>query len=207
MKRLIALLIIVTCIATAEDNFQHRGAVERLLEHYEAGGEPLEALLTVRADGNGLVVAIGHEVTETDNLKLGDVIPFSQAATFFNTDVATAIASAYRDVPNLDTHPQPVQTVLVAMCFQIGGRGVAQFHAMLKALEKRDYGAAALAILDSEWARKQTPHRARAMSHLMQQAAEKHSTKQDLLQIAKQLRQGNLTPEAAADRIEEICKR
>lgn len=184
--------------------FAHRDAVERLLEHWEAGGEPLELLLTVKPDGAGLVVGIGHEVRAADNLKKGDIITFSQAATFFANDVDIAIASAQRDVPNLTVHPPAVQQVIVAMCFQLGGRGVAGFHQMLRALGTQDYAAAAAAMLDSEWARKQTPHRARAMSHLMQQAATHVSVRGQLQTIAAQLRNGNMSPGAAADAIEKV---
>ena len=205
----IALLSIHALMSTparsTPADFQYRAEVERLLEHWEAGGEPLEALLTVKADGAGLVVGIGHEVKPADNLKKGDVIAFSTAATFFTNDVDTAIANAHRDVPDFTLHPKQVQIVIVAMCFQLGGRGVAEFHHMLRALKQHDYATAAATMLDSEWARKQTPHRARAMSHLMHQAAAHISVREKLLDIATQLRQGSLTPSAAATAIETIA--
>jgi lysozyme len=59
------------------------------------------------------------------------------------------------------------QQVLVCMAFQLGTNGVANFKKMCKALSVRDYQSAADEMLDSNWARTQTPARAQRMAKIM----------------------------------------
>ena len=58
------------------------------------------------------------------------------------------------------------QNVLVEMAFNLGGAGLAHFTKMLAALEKRDFAAAAEAMLASEWA-KQVGQRATNLASAM----------------------------------------
>lgn len=59
------------------------------------------------------------------------------------------------------------QTVLLCMAFQLGVNGVANFKKMVTALMARDYSAAASEMLDSTWAKKQTPARAKRLAEIM----------------------------------------
>jgi len=59
------------------------------------------------------------------------------------------------------------QSVLVCMAFQLGVNGVANFKKMIAALIARDYAAAAREMLDSNWAKVQTPARAQRMAEMM----------------------------------------
>lgn len=59
------------------------------------------------------------------------------------------------------------QSVLVCMAFQLGVNGVANFKRMIAALIARDYAAAAREMLDSNWAKVQTPARAQRMAEMM----------------------------------------
>ncbi|HYM22530.1 MAG TPA: glycoside hydrolase family protein [Vicinamibacterales bacterium] len=64
-------------------------------------------------------------------------------------DAESAIAAAVPFYPELD----PVrQRVLINMTFNMGARGVLQFHDMLQALSQRQYDGAAAAMLASRWA-------------------------------------------------------
>ena len=56
------------------------------------------------------------------------------------------------------------QDVIVQMAFQMGVSGVLAFRRAAAALQARDWEGAASAILDSAWARRQTPHRARRLA-------------------------------------------
>lgn len=56
------------------------------------------------------------------------------------------------------------QVVLVLMAFQMGVDGVLRFPTMLGHLRAGQHADAALAMLDSKWARVQTPSRARRLS-------------------------------------------
>ncbi len=53
------------------------------------------------------------------------------------------------------------------MAFQLGVNGVANFKKMIAALIARDYAAAAREMLDSNWAKVQTPARAQRMAEMM----------------------------------------
>jgi len=57
--------------------------------------------------------------------------------------------------------------ILYMMAYQMGVDGVLGFHDMIKALKKKKYGKASVAMLDSIWAKKQTPKRAKRMAKMM----------------------------------------
>lgn len=59
------------------------------------------------------------------------------------------------------------QAVILCMAFQLGVNGVANFKRMVAALRIRDYVTASIEMLDSDWARKQTPARAQRMARVM----------------------------------------
>lgn len=59
------------------------------------------------------------------------------------------------------------QGVLLCMAYQLGTNGVANFKKMCAALRVRDYQRAADEMLDSNWARVQTPARAQRMAQIM----------------------------------------
>lgn len=59
------------------------------------------------------------------------------------------------------------QGVILCMAFQLGVNGVANFKRMGAALRIRDYITASIEMLDSDWARKQTPARAQRMAQVM----------------------------------------
>lgn len=59
------------------------------------------------------------------------------------------------------------QAVLESMVFQLGIGGVLEFHNALAAMSVGAWNAAAQAMLDSEWAREQTPARAERLAEQM----------------------------------------
>lgn len=59
------------------------------------------------------------------------------------------------------------RAVVCAMVFQMGIAGVRKFPAMLRALEAHDYSHAADQMLDSKWAREDSPARARRAARMM----------------------------------------
>lgn len=62
----------------------------------------------------------------------------------------------------------PARRVVVAsMSYQLGPSGLRRFEQMLGALRGGDYAAAAAAMLDSRWAREQTPGRAARLAARM----------------------------------------
>jgi len=69
-------------------------------------------------------------------------------------------------LPWLSAQPDSVQRALGNMAYQMGVDGVAGFTEMLKALVSGDRAMAAVAALDSKWA-KQTPERAQRVTQLI----------------------------------------
>ena len=53
------------------------------------------------------------------------------------------------------------------MIFQIGNHGITKFKKFLKALEEKDYATAKLEMLDSKWARSDSPHRAKELADII----------------------------------------
>lgn len=74
-------------------------------------------------------------------------------------ETATAAALATR-FPRFTEHNPVRQAVLASMCFQMGSKPLRWPHFMA-ALEALDYAAAEAAGLDSDWARTETPARAK----------------------------------------------
>jgi len=97
--------------------------------------------------------AVGISITEADIL-LGD-------------DITNATMELYRFLPLAQDLDDVRKAVLIEFTFNIGIEKVLQFRAMIKALEEKDYKAAAAAMLDSEWA-KQVHSRANDMSYSME---------------------------------------
>lgn len=58
--------------------------------------------------------------------------------------------------------------VLICMAYQLGVNGVANFKRMVAAIERSDFTAAALEMLDSKWAREDSPERAKRMASMME---------------------------------------
>ena len=63
--------------------------------------------------------------------------------------------------------PEPVQGVIVEMIFQMGFVGTMKFKKMVAHLKKRNYEGASEEMLDSKWARADSPNRARRLAQIM----------------------------------------
>ena len=63
--------------------------------------------------------------------------------------------------------PQEAQEVMYEMCYQMGVSGVSKFKKTLLFLESHEYRMAAKEMLDSKWARSDSPQRAKRMSDII----------------------------------------
>lgn len=59
------------------------------------------------------------------------------------------------------------QYALIDMCFQLGARGVSNFKKMLSAMREGDWNKASKECLDSKYAKKDTPTRAKRIAYLI----------------------------------------
>ena len=65
--------------------------------------------------------------------------------------------------------PPMVKSVLIEMCFQIGLYGVGKFKKALKAMENADWKEASDEMLDSKWARSDSPLRAERLADIVRE--------------------------------------
>ena len=59
------------------------------------------------------------------------------------------------------------KAVIISMCYQLGQHGFRQFKNTIDCILMEDYDGAANEMLDSKWARTQTPNRAERMADMM----------------------------------------
>jgi GH24 family phage-related lysozyme (muramidase) len=74
---------------------------------------------------------------------------------------ATRLSAA---LPWTDQLDQVRRDAVLSMVFQMGLEGVIEFSHFLDALQDRDYPSASQLMLDSKWARVQSPDRAKRLS-------------------------------------------
>ncbi len=96
--------------------------------------------------------------------KSAPAVSRSEAEQVLLRDVEKAIEQA-RDLIG-DNHPESVEFIVVAMVFQMGQGGVADFKNTLRNIKAGNYLAASKNMLRSDW-RKQTPDRCERLSAMM----------------------------------------
>jgi|TARA_R100001594_G_C3968194_1_gene247169 lysozyme len=65
--------------------------------------------------------------------------------------------------------PQEAQDVVYEMCYQLGITGFSKFKKTIQFLRLGSYKSAAVEMLDSRWAREQTPNRAKRLSDIIKE--------------------------------------
>lgn len=84
----------------------------------------------------------------------------------FAHDVAGA-ASTAASIPNFDALNDVQQAALKSVCFQLGAQ-VLDWKDFISGMTAKDWGAAAAALMESRWAREQTPRRAARETQMIQ---------------------------------------
>jgi lysozyme len=144
MKTLL-LLLAITSIAAAD---------QALVENLKA-----EEGFSSKAYKDSLgfwTIGYGHQVSS----KVADISK-SQAEVLLQSDITKA-QSAVTKLVGKDLNPT-VRLVITSMVFQMGEGGVAKFKNTLKLLRAKNYKAASVEMLKSDWA-DQTPERAKRLS-------------------------------------------
>lgn len=83
-----------------------------------------------------------------------------QVHALFTVDLDDAFRTARILIANFEEHPEPIQSVIVDMIFNLGPVGFSKFVKTIAALENKDYCTAAAQMADSVWAT-QVPNRAK----------------------------------------------
>ena len=123
---------------------------------------------------------IGHLMSDAEKKKypVGTPIPQSQVDRWFKEDLKKAEKAAHKKIRMFSKLPEPVQSAIISLAFQIGegqdsdSTGLAGFKNTIKILEERPFtkdvaNRAADEMLDSRWAKKQTPARAKRAADLV----------------------------------------
>jgi lysozyme len=119
--------------------------------------EGVRALPYVDSEGHA-TVGVGHKLTEP--------LPDSVIDLLLRADIDKAIAELDRAFFGWTVHNAARQEVLAELSFNLGAPRLAGFIKFWKALDRRDYNAAADELLDSLWA-KQVKGRAITLAEQM----------------------------------------
>lgn len=110
-----------------------------------------------------LTIGYGHncEVWPVAGVrKVGDGIKRTQAEELLVEDVCFFAEKLDEKIPWWRGLSEPRQAVVLGMAFQLGVSGLLGFRKAMAAMERGDYEDAAREMLDSKWARKDSPLRA-----------------------------------------------
>lgn len=98
-------------------------------------------------------IGVGHNLRDVP-------IPAAAAWLIFDDDLARATDEVRRRLPWAGALDEVRFEALVQMAYQMGIGGVLTFRKALAAMQAGDWTRAAMEMLDSAWARDQTPARA-----------------------------------------------
>lgn len=111
-------------------------------------------------------VGIGHLIKKDDpeygSKNLGKVVTDERITELFISDADIAIKDCKKLFPNFELIPEDTQHVLINMMFNLGFTRFSKFKNFRAAIEKKDWGKAAIEGQDSLWYN-QVPNRARRL--------------------------------------------
>ena len=86
---------------------------------------------------------------------------------FVNSEFDRLDSVLNNKLSDYSTYPNNVKTVLISMAYQMGVRGLLKFPKFLRLLQARSWYKASVEMLDSKWARSDSPARAKRASALI----------------------------------------
>ena len=90
-----------------------------------------------------------------------------EAEPILRNRIQTITAELRRRLSFFRQLPEDIQSVLVEMAYQLGIPGLLKFRKTLKFLALGQYSEASEEMLDSKWAKKDTPRRARELAEIV----------------------------------------
>ena len=150
--------------------------IERLLK--DEGGHKLTGhlvkgklhigagFLLERSDAEEQLIMAGVSPGDVDDVMKvgGKAITQMQSEALFQNALLQAEGDAEAFVGDLKNVPQVVRDTFVNMAYQLGSKGLREFEDMKTAVDKRDWEGVSREMLDSKWARKDTPSRANRLA-------------------------------------------
>lgn len=133
--------------------------LEKLLIEHEG-----ERLQPYRCTAGKLTIGIGRNIEDRG-------ISHDEAMFMLRNDIQICIDELTARLPWFDQAPKTVKIVLIDMCFNLGAPRLMKFKQTLSFLENRNYQAAAVEMLNSNWAF-QVGQRALTLSHMLKSIVE-----------------------------------
>lgn len=99
--------------------------------------------------------------------KKGGGLSDDEIAYLLKNDVDKVVKQVHEKLPWVKNLTSNRKAVLYAMAFQMGINGLLGFKNTLKMIERGDYEGAAKGMLNSKWARTDSPARAKRTAELM----------------------------------------
>ncbi|MBQ8744292.1 MAG: hypothetical protein IJZ18_03820 [Mailhella sp.] len=131
-------------------------------------------LHTYRCPAGRLTIGYGHNLSDNPvwGLQKGDRISRAAAERLLENDIYSTgrqldAALPWWRMPGSGVSDFPRQAVLLNMAFQLGVAGLCAFKKALGAVHAGAFGEAARNMLDSKWARRDSPARARELARQM----------------------------------------
>lgn len=123
-----------------------------------------------REDAREMLILAGVSPQKVDGMMAGRVaITQPQAENLMQQSIHQAEVDADNLYFNFSTLPQTIKDTLVNMSYQLGKKGLSKFVDMKKAIENEDWVGMRREMLDSDWARDQTPSRAKRLAKEVKQ--------------------------------------
>lgn len=113
-----------------------------------------------------LTIGVGHKLTPHEIRAGLNEISMERAGQILHHDIGIAVSGCYGIFGRwrFDGMSEPRQHALVNMCFQLGTAGLAGFEDMVAAIMRDDWETAHKEALNSKWAKKDSPKRARRVA-------------------------------------------
>ena len=97
----------------------------------------------------------------------GAGITEAQAMMLLETTVNQFLVELRNNLPWYGDQPEDIQVAIANMAYQLGVSAFSKFKKTIKLIKVKDYKAASIEMLDSKWARNDTPSRAKVLSDRM----------------------------------------
>lgn len=125
-------------------------------------------LIPYRCSKGHWTIGIGHKMSKSEIRDMRH-ISAERAGQLLHHDIGLAVAGAIQIFgrERFEAMAEPRQRALVEMVFQLGATGVVGFARMVGAIFRDEWARAADEALDSKWARKDTPYRARRVAEVL----------------------------------------
>lgn len=110
---------------------------------------------------NNLTIAIGRNIEKTG-------IRYHEAIFLLKNDIARAEKDLKSIFNNFESLPENIQDVLINMRFQLGSQGFRSFKKMINAVKAWNIEKMKKEMMDSKWAKEDTPNRAQELLSLIE---------------------------------------